>query len=82
MGLENLSQAEIDHRILCEVERAKQFVKCRLCCNDFSVSRSGFNNIISHLNGIINGEKLREAESSPSITIFIERTSPSIFIQV
>ena len=53
-------------------------MKRRLCRNDFFVSHSGFNDVIRHLNGIINGEKLREAESSPSITTFIKTRSPSI----
>ena len=51
-------------------------MKCRLCHNEFSVSRSGFNDVIGHLNGIIHVAKLREAQNSPSIMTFIEGRPP------
>ena len=56
-----------------------KFAKCRLCRNDFSVSHGGFNDVTHHVNGIIHVEKLREAQSSPSITTFFEG-SPLLFL--
>ena len=62
--------------------KGKQFAKCRLCRSDFSVSRGGFNDVTRHVNGIIHVEKLREVQSSPSITSFLEGRPPSISTQV
>lgn len=67
MGHGNLRQAGIYRRILSKVERG---YKCMLCCSDFSVSHGGFNDVTRHVNGIIHVEKLKEAQSSPSIMNF------------
>ena len=62
--------------------KGQQFAKCTLCRSDFSVSHGGFNDVTRHVNGIIHVEKLREAQSSSSITSFLEGKPRSISTQV